>query len=136
MPSRTPAILVVEDDPVIREIIRAVLTEGGLDVVATDQAFTALFEVKQRKFDLVVADINLPGELDGLGMVRRARHIDPGLKCLFISGWHEPVVCDPVLDDFISKPFAFAELLGCVLKVLSGNQPNPRLDIAKADNLH
>ena len=43
----------------------------------------------------------------------------------------EPVVCDPELDDFVAKPFRPFELLGCVWKVLRGNQPYPRLDIAR-----
>jgi DNA-binding response OmpR family regulator len=49
---------------------------------------------------------------------------------LFISGSADPVVCDPELDDFVAKPFRPFELLGCVWKVLRGNLPNPRINVA------
>jgi DNA-binding response OmpR family regulator len=80
----------------------------------------------------MVTDIGLPGGLDGLQTARCARVKHPELKCLFISGRHEPVVCDRERDDFMAKPFRRPELLGCVWKVLRGNFPRPRLAVAVA----
>jgi CheY-like chemotaxis protein len=113
-----PTILIIEDDDDVRDTISNMLWE-------------AIAIIEEKPFDLVVADIQLPGGLNGLELARHLRLRRPELKCLFISGSAEPVVCDPRLDDFVAKPFRSSELLGCVWKVLRGNNPNPRLNIAR-----
>ena len=126
-----PAILVVEDDDDVRETISAMLIETGFRVDTAATGWEAIALIEEKPFDMVVADIRLPGGLDGLQMARHVRERHPDLKCLFISGEAAPIVCDPMLDDFVAKPFRPFELLGCVWKVLRGNLPNPRLDVAR-----
>ena len=130
MTQEQPAILVLEDDASVRETLSAVLTDAGFRVETAATGWEAIALIDQHPFDMVVADIGLPGGLNGLQTARHARERHPRLKCLFISGQRAPVVCDPVLDDFVAKPFRPFELLGCVWKVLRGNQPYPRLEIA------
>lgn len=132
MSENGPAILVLEDDDNVRETIGTLLSDAGFRVETAATGWEAIALIEERPFDLVVADISLPGGLSGLQMAQHVRSRHPQLKCLFISGQADPVVCDPVLDDFIAKPFRPFELLGCVWKVLRGNIPYPRLDVAKA----
>ena len=126
-----PAILVLDDDDQVRETISSVLDDAGFEVTTAATGWEALALIEEKNFDLVVADIQLPGGLNGLDVARHVRTRFPALKCLFISGARDPVVCDPELDDFVAKPFRPFELIGCVWKVLRGNQPYPRLDIAR-----
>ena len=126
-----PTILVVEDDDDLREAISAMLAESGFRVETAATALEAIAMIDERPFDMMVADIRLPGGLDGLQMAQHVRERHPALKCLFISGKRDPIVCDPALDDFVAKPFRSFELLGCVWKVLRGNLPHPRLDVAR-----
>jgi CheY-like chemotaxis protein len=126
-----PAILVVEDDDDVRDSISDILIGGGFEVRTAVTGLEALAVIDERAIDLVVADIRLPGGLDGLAMTRNARLRHPALKCLFISGKSEPVICDRQLDDFVAKPFSRAELIGCVWKVLRGNLPHPRFAVAR-----
>jgi DNA-binding response OmpR family regulator len=126
-----PAILVVEDDNDLRDTICALLTETGFTVETAVTGWEAIAIIDEKPFDMLVTDVQLPGGLDGLQMTRHIRLRHPSLKCLFISGTASPVVCDPELDDFVAKPFRPLELLGCIWKVLRGNVPNPRLDIAR-----
>jgi DNA-binding response OmpR family regulator len=130
LPEAVPAILVLEDDDEVREMIETVLTDAGLDVTTAATAWEAVALIDEKHFDLMVADIRLPGGLNGLQLAQHVRGRHPRLKCLFISGTHDPVICDPELDDFVAKPFRPFELLGCVWKVLRGNVPYPRLAIA------
>ena len=125
-----PAILVVEDDDEVRQVISDTLMSRGFRVRTAATASEALAIVEEQNFDLVVADIRLPGGLDGLQMAQQVRSRHPLLKCLFISGQGDPIVCDPELDDFVAKPFRPVELLGCVWKALHGNLPRPRLEVA------
>jgi DNA-binding response OmpR family regulator len=105
------------------------LAGTGFRVETVGNGNEALGMIYRGRFDLVVADIGLPGGLNGLEMAQQARCSKPALKCLFMSGQAAPMVCDPELDDFVPKPFRRSELLGCILKVLQGNQPYPRLDV-------
>lgn len=132
MPKLAPSILVVEDDASTRETIGSILRDGGFAISCEATANGALSRMKRKRFDLVVADINLSGEMNGLCMMQKARQSRPELRCLFTSGSYQPIVCDPQIDEFIAKPFRPGELVGCVWKVLAGNWPNPRVSIAKS----
>ncbi len=131
MSEQAPAILVVDDDDDIRDTIREVLFGGGFQVWTAATGSEALVLIDQHRLDMLIADIQLPGGINGLELTQCARVRHPMLKCLFISGGRAPVVCDPKLDDFMAKPFQPYELIGCVWKVLRGNLPNPRLDIVR-----
>ncbi|HXC27135.1 MAG TPA: response regulator [Stellaceae bacterium] len=130
MTQRVPAILVLEDEEEVRKTISATLSDAGFQVETAVTGWEAIALIELRRFDMVVAGINLPGGLTGLQTARHVRTRHPALKCLFISGSADPVVCDPELDDFVAKPFRPFELLGCVWKVLRGNLPNPRINVA------
>jgi DNA-binding response OmpR family regulator len=126
-----PAILIIDDDRDIREMIESVLADAGFEVTTAATAWEAVALVEEKQFDLLVADIKLPGGLNGLQMAQHMRARHPRLKCLFVSGAHDPMICDPELDDFVAKPFRPFELLGCVWKILRGNIPYPRLAVAR-----
>jgi DNA-binding response OmpR family regulator len=128
---RHAVILVVDDDGQVRDTICEMLAESGFRVETAATAWEAIALIDKKPFDMMVADIRLPGGVDGLQMAQHVRVRHPALKCLFISGKTEPIVCDPELDDFVPKPFRASELVGCVWKVLRGNHPNPRLEIAR-----
>jgi len=118
MLDHTPAILVVEDDKNVRDIIVRLLRDEGFEVNATASGWTALAMIRRKPFDLLIADIMLPGGLDGLEVAKCARLEHPGLRCLFVSGRSHVVTDDPECDDFVSKPFRRHELLGCVWELL------------------
>jgi CheY-like chemotaxis protein len=130
MLQEAPAILVLDDDEDVRDTIGSVLKAAGFRVTTVATGLEAIALVDETPFDLLVADVRLPGGLSGLQTTQLMRVRHPEIKCLFISGNGDPKVCDPRLDDFVSKPFRAFELLGCVWKVLRGNQPYPRLDVA------
>jgi len=123
------SILVVDDDEAVRDTVKDMLVRTGFRVETVGNGNDALDMIDRGQFDLVVADIRLPGGLSGLEMAQQARCNKPSLKCLFMSGQAAPIVCNPELDDFVPKPFRTSELLGCILKVLQGNRPYPRLDV-------
>ncbi len=131
MSQKDPAILVLEDDDNVREMISTLLTDAGFRVETATTGWEAIALIEKHPFDMVVADIRLPGGLSGLQTAQHVRTRHPLIKCLFISGHVEPVVCDPELDDFVAKPFRPFELVGCVWKVLRGNIPRPRLDVVR-----
>ena len=108
-------IVVVEDDPSIRQLLRAVLEAAGHEVVEVIDGPTAVPTVRETMPDAVLLDIGLPG-IDGftvLGMLKddeALRHI----PVLMVTAWAEPVLVAKALDrgahDYVRKPFDVAEL--------------------------
>ncbi len=112
-------VLVVEDDPLVRDLAVLVLADRGYDVFAAadgDEAFLV-----EGRIDLVVSDVSLP-RLSGKDVVARLRHDRPGLRAIFISGYAEGTIVDHgVLEagiDFLAKPFAPDQLTALVRTVL------------------
>ena len=115
-------ILVVDDEPEVRELVETILDDAGFAVASAKDGPAALQIIETDPVDLAVVDMRLPGEFDGPETVRRARAKHPSLKALFISGAESaPNRCDPGRDDFVPKPFCPRELLGCVFELLLRN---------------
>jgi|HubBroStandDraft_6_1064221.scaffolds.fasta_scaffold1479429_1 CheY-like chemotaxis protein len=118
MPRRKPRVLIVEDDPDIRELLSSLLTPEGLEIAEAEDGQTALALLDENGFDLFITDVRLPPPMNGIQTVRAARARLPKLKSLFISGVSAPVWDNPRLDDFVAKPFDRRLMLGCVWELL------------------
>jgi two-component system sensor histidine kinase/response regulator len=112
-------ILVIDGDETARTLIEQTLAEQGFTVTAVGDGDSALRRIKTKPFALVVAEIRLPGLLDGMTTLQYARAQQPRLKCLFTSGFTPARSWNNVdLDDFIAKPFRRRELVGCVFELM------------------
>ena len=72
-------ILVVEDDPFIREFVVATLREEGYDVIHASNGEEALAWCKRQAADVLITDIRLPGQIDGWQIAERCRERDAGI---------------------------------------------------------
>lgn len=117
----TRTILVVDDDPHIREVLEFALQAEGYAVVSCGSGEEAVRRFRSDGPDLVVLDINLPG-IDGLEVCRRLRALPSAVPILMLTCRDEEV--DRVLgletgaDDYVAKPFAKRELLARVKALL------------------
>jgi two-component system phosphate regulon response regulator OmpR len=121
-------VLVVDDEPGIRNLVREYLGRHGLEVSAADGG-PAMREVLagRRPVDLVVLDIRMPGE-DGLTLARRLRAAgDVGIVMLTASGEtvDRIVGLEVGADAYLAKPFDPRELLATVRSVLRRVRPEP-----------
>jgi len=111
-------LLVVDDDPELRELITAYLARQGYDIVAVGDGAEMDKALARNGFDLVVLDLMLPGE-DGLSIAKRMKRDIP---IIIVSAQGEDV--DRIVglevgaDDYIAKPFNPRELLARVRAVL------------------
>jgi DNA-binding response OmpR family regulator len=78
--------LVVEDDPVQRDMIAMLLEESEYDVIQCEDAETALLALTARHPALLVTDVGLAGRTDGIELARRARLGDREMRIVVISG--------------------------------------------------
>jgi two-component system, OmpR family, response regulator MprA len=108
-------ILVVEDERSIASFLRRGLAYEGYDVSVTDTGVEALSIARDHPPDLVVLDLMLPGDIDGIEVCRRLRMAGERVPILMLTARDE--VADRVegldagADDYLVKPFAFEELL-------------------------
>jgi two-component system, OmpR family, response regulator MprA len=126
---RLPSVLVVDDDDHVRETVTAMLEHAGFRVAAAASGWDALDLIEQRIFDLAVVDVGLPEDLTGIDFIRCVRASRPQMRCLFISGFADPVADDPERDDFVRKPFRLNELLGCTWELLHRKVSDTPLDL-------
>lgn len=107
-------VLVVEDSPKMGGILRRGLTEDGYAVDLTTTGTDAIWLVTETPYDAVVLDVSLP-DMDGFEVCRRLRVADrwPPLLMLTARDSMSDRVAglDAGADDYLTKPFAFAELL-------------------------
>jgi DNA-binding response OmpR family regulator/cellulose synthase/poly-beta-1,6-N-acetylglucosamine synthase-like glycosyltransferase len=117
-------VLVVEDDEMVRELIRAGLEDQGLSVVTARSGVEALTHLQGLVPDLVVSDVNMP-DMDGFALISRLRS-EPGTRSLpliFLTSRADPEDAVTGLrlgaDDYIRKPFELDEVVARVLSKLS-----------------
>jgi PAS domain S-box-containing protein len=122
LPGGTETILVVEDQPDVRNIAVAMLRSLGYRTVVAQDAIDALELLKRDEaVDLLFTDVVMPG-MSGLELARQGRALQPGLKVLFCSGYREGAMRDSGEsasgDAWIAKPFRRRRLAERVREVL------------------
>jgi two-component system KDP operon response regulator KdpE len=113
-------ILLVDDEPQIRRVLRTSLTAQGANVLDVQSGEEALELLREHTVDLILLDLNMPG-MGGLDTCRAIR-----------SGWDVPIIVvsvresdrdkvealDAGADDFVTKPFSFDELMARIRAAL------------------
>jgi CheY-like chemotaxis protein len=118
-PRLTVPVLVVEDEPQVRELIRLVLVRAGHEVVAVAGPRAALVALnRQPAIPLILVDVVMP-EMDGYDLAAEARKISPGVRVVFMSAFAHDALRHPKADGFLAKPFTIEALTGIVEKGLS-----------------
>jgi DNA-binding response OmpR family regulator len=119
--SQAATILVVDDEPDVREVLAEYFDSHGFAVVGAANAAEARAVAGSQGIDLALIDINMPGE-DGLSLARHLRERYQGLAIVMLTS--ASTVIDRIVgleigaDDYVSKPFDPRELLARIRSVL------------------
>ena len=120
-----PTVLVVEDEPMVLEIVAALLERMGYSALTANDGRTAseLAADRALRIDAALVDLNLP-DMDGRKLLTRLRQQRPVLKIIACSGTEDHTVTAYGADAFLQKPFSM-ERLGAVLTGLSAAASPP-----------
>lgn len=115
------SVMVVEDDPSIADLLNSYLSKEGYRVLLASQGKRALELFRQEKLSLIVLDVGLPGELDGLEVCKAIRQTSQ-VPIIMLTARDSEI--DKVLglelgaDDYVTKPFSPRELTSRVKAIL------------------
>lgn len=151
--SRTPApapavpaarILVVDDEPQIRELLASALRRERYQVAVHDDARQALRDLERRPADVLITDLRMPG-MNGLELIQAAKDLRASLGSILITAFASTETAVQALrygaDDYLTKPFGLDDLRKVVKRVLTAGrmardeQAAVRRVRSEADNL-
>jgi len=119
-------ILVIDDDPLVRNTILRILRTSGFDVVAAEDGVRGMKAFRSETPDLVITDIIMP-EQEGIQTILQIRKERPGAKIIAISGGGRVGNADFLsmarslgADDIVAKPFTPRQLVTRVNECLTG----------------
>jgi two-component system KDP operon response regulator KdpE len=129
----TATILVVDDEPQIRRVLRMTLSSNGYDVIEANNGQEAVEMVVRESPDLILLDVNMPG-MTGLEACRKIR-ISFDIPIIMVtvrsSEQDKILALDSGADDYVVKPFAIGELLARIRAALrrsSSEEPLPKIE--------
>ena len=116
-------ILVVEDEPDLRDVVADLLEDLGYRTLAVASGAAALEALRNdRGIDLVFTDLVMPGPVDGLALAEQARRLYPGIRVVFTSGYVEHSALRNRLpgsgEIVLHKPYHRAELARAIARAL------------------
>jgi len=132
-PARRSRVLIVEDDHITLRDLETTLKRRGFLVSSANSAGEVAREmVDANKPGVVLLDIKLSGESDGIELARFLRN-ERGIPVIFITGYSEDAVFEKARElkpaGFVRKPFSDAELVACLEAVLERNATLERLEM-------
>jgi CheY-like chemotaxis protein len=110
-----PVVLLVEDEPLLREMTRSDLEDLGLSAVCAQDADEALQTLgTAQRTAVLITDIRMPGSCDGWELARRARQMRPDLPVIYISGYTADAPQPVAGGIFLKKPYRLKDVEGAL----------------------
>lgn len=115
-------IMVIDDEPIVCRMTKAVLEEEGYVVETFLSARPALARLKEEKFALVITDLKMKG-IDGMEVLKTIKVESPETKVVMITAFANLDAAIEALrgkvDDFFPKPVKFSDVKACLKRLLS-----------------
>ena len=121
--TRTPTILVVEDEEVLIELLRGALVNNGFSVITVQDGGEAIKVYRERgkTIDVVLTDMGLPTK-GGWEVLEEIKKMNPKAKVICASGFLENSLREEMIAagavEFIQKPYVYAELIALINTLL------------------
>jgi two-component system KDP operon response regulator KdpE len=113
MTAERPVVIVIEDEPQLRRVLRTMLETNGFRCIESESARRGLLDAKSHRPDLILVDLGLP-DRDGIEVIRGVRQWSSVPMIVLSARSQEPAkitALDAGADDYVTKPFTVGELL-------------------------
>ena len=111
-------ILIVDDEKEMRDISSQILSIEGYEVDTAADAKSALFKLKNNRYEYLLVDLVLPGRMNGIDIIKNVRHLSSDIFIVAYSGFSGVDIAEKVIhagaNNFITKPFQRQQLLDVV----------------------
>jgi len=118
----TYRVLIVDDEPEFRDLLVEALESMDYLVEGAESAEVALEKINRLHYSIVFTDLNMPGGLSGLELLKEIQTLDPKAFCILMTGYATTEAAIQALKhgayDFIQKPFKLAELEASLIRAL------------------
>ncbi len=118
-PIRT--VLVVDDDPGLRLVVTKSLERAGFECRQAEDAVSAMELLKTWDVHLVISDISMPGEMDGIDLLKRIKEINPDTSVIIMTGYGGQYSYVDIMDagasDYMTKPFNMNSALARINRI-------------------
>lgn len=126
-----PKILIIDDEPVILEYLKMILTKLGYDVHTACDGISACNEANNQEIKLIISDLNMPGELSGMNLVRKLRSLRPDCPVIILTGYPTSdrfkETSEIGVIEFLTKPFEIPFLATILKRMLPLDaEPGPK----------
>jgi len=114
------AILLVDDEPMLLELLESYLSDLGYHITACGSGKEGLRALTKQTYDVTICDLNMPG-IDGLTVVHQYKNQNPrGFSILYTGTGDQSASNDPHVDIFLTKPFDLPKMHHLIQQL-----PNP-----------
>ena len=121
MSRRVRRVLVVDDEPGIRDLLSRTFSLAEYDVDVAPDGLAALDRIRQTRYDLLIADLRMP-VMDGIAMIREAKRYKSDLPVIIITGYStESAAIEAVnlgVSGYLTKPFRVPQVLAAAARAL------------------
>jgi len=118
----TAPILIVDDEPIVRESLRDWLLDAGYEVQTAETGEQGLEVLRNQEIGLVILDVRLPGKT-GIRVLEEMKEMKPDVKAIIITAYASPKMRDEAMKlgalQYLTKPIAPDKLEKIVKKALS-----------------
>lgn len=119
-------LILIEDDPGVRDYFKSVVSRMGYELSAAEDGPSGLQLIENQPADVIMTDLNMPGEPNGMALVRRIRELRPGTPLIVVSGYptkERLEECKALgIDDFLTKPFEMTFFSSVISRLLAERQ--------------
>lgn len=115
-------LLLIEDEVGVQDYFRAVVSRMGHELLTANDGPSGVALVENEPADVIMSDLNMPGEPNGMALIRKIRELRPDTPVIVVSGYPTKERLDECnalgIEDFLTKPFEMTFFSSVITRLL------------------